>query len=65
MIKNFILSGLILTVFLAINAAAQTPSVKVDSDTISGLGARNIGSATMSGRITSLDARHEGQRLTI
>ena len=39
--------------------------VKIDSDTISGLGARNIGSAAMSGRISALDAVREGQRLTI
>jgi photosystem II stability/assembly factor-like uncharacterized protein len=39
--------------------------VKIDSDTISGLGARNIGSAAMSGRIAALDAVREGQRLTI
>ncbi|HYC62044.1 MAG TPA: sialidase [Thermoanaerobaculia bacterium] len=39
--------------------------VKVDSETISGLGARNIGSAAMSGRIAALDAVREGQRLTI
>ena len=58
---------LIIPVFalLAVHASAQTPAVKVDSDAISGLGARNIGSATMSGRITSIAAQHEGQRLTI
>jgi photosystem II stability/assembly factor-like uncharacterized protein len=51
---------------LCITAAAQTPpTVKVDSDTISGLGARNIGSAAMSGRITSVAAVKEGQRLTV
>jgi photosystem II stability/assembly factor-like uncharacterized protein len=44
---------------------AQQPAVKVDSETISGLGARNIGSAAMSGRIAALAAVHEGQRLTI
>jgi Sortilin, neurotensin receptor 3, len=38
---------------------------KVDSETISGLGARNIGSAAMSGRVAALDAVHEGKRLTI
>src|SRR5215471_8767682 len=43
---------------------AQTP-IKFDSETISGLGARNIGSASMSGRIAALDAVQEGQRLTI
>src|SRR2546430_1847761 len=45
-------------------AAAQTP-IKFDSETISGLGAGNIGSATMSGRIAAVDAVQEGQRLTI
>jgi photosystem II stability/assembly factor-like uncharacterized protein len=45
-------------------AAAQTP-IKFDSETISGLGARNIGSASMSGRIAAVDAIQEGQRLTI
>jgi photosystem II stability/assembly factor-like uncharacterized protein len=45
-------------------ACAQTP-IKFDSETISGLGARNIGSATMSGRIAAVDAVQEGQRLTI
>ncbi|MGZ4811063.1 MAG: VPS10 domain-containing protein, partial [Thermoanaerobaculia bacterium] len=44
--------------------AANTP-VRVDSDTISGLGARNIGSAAMSGRIAAIDAVQEGQRLTV
>ncbi len=44
---------------------AQQPAVKVDSETISGLGARNIGSAAMSGRIAALAAVHEGPRLTI
>ncbi|HYC92083.1 MAG TPA: sialidase [Thermoanaerobaculia bacterium] len=46
-------------------AEARATSVKIDSDTISGLGARNIGSAAMSGRIAALDAVREGQRLTI
>ena len=45
-------------------APADRP-VKIDSDTISGLGARNIGSAAMSGRIAALDAIREGQRLTL
>ncbi|HSE31435.1 MAG TPA: hypothetical protein VLA93_07640 [Pyrinomonadaceae bacterium] len=51
--------------FFATIVAAQTPPVKVDSDTISGLGARNIGSAAMSGRIAAIDAVQEGQRLTV
>jgi photosystem II stability/assembly factor-like uncharacterized protein len=43
----------------------QPSAVKVDSETISGLGARNIGSAAMSGRVAALDAAYEGQRLTV
>src|SRR5499425_406753 len=46
-------------------ALAQTTTVKVDSETISGLGARNIGSAAMSGRVAAIDAAQEGQRLTV
>ncbi len=48
------------------SAHAQTPApIKVDSETISGLGARNIGSAAMSGRVAAIDAVQEGQRLTV
>src|ERR1700693_887156 len=60
-----LLSAAALGIALGITAAAQTPSVRVDSETISGLGARNIGSATMSGRIAAIDAVQEGQRLTV
>lgn len=44
---------------------ARGADIKVDSNTTSGLGARNIGSAAMSGRIAALDAVHEGDRLTL
>ena len=56
---------LVLAFVPATAAIAQTPAPKFDSETISGLGARNIGSATMSGRIAALDAVQEGQRLTV
>jgi photosystem II stability/assembly factor-like uncharacterized protein len=46
-------------------AEGRATSIKIDSDTISGLGARNIGSAAMSGRISALDAVREGKRLTL
>ena len=49
--------------FLAPSPRAQ--EVKFDSDTISGLGARNIGSATMSGRVSALAAVKENGRLTV
>src|SRR3989475_6515404 len=51
-------------ILLAGHASAQTP-VKVDSETFSGLGARNIGSAAMSGRIAAVAAVQEGPRLTV
>lgn len=49
--------------FFALRLPAQGP--KFDSDTISGLGARNIGSATMSGRVSALTAVREKGRLTV
>jgi len=53
------------TLLLLIALTQQQPAVVVDSETIAGLGARNIGSAAMSGRIAALDAVREGARLTI
>ncbi len=50
---------------LAIAFCLQAQEIKFDSDTISGLGARNIGSAQMSGRVTSLAAVRESGRLTV
>src|SRR5437899_12959574 len=51
---------------LAGAALAQQPAaVRVDSATIAGLGARNIGSAAMSGRVAAVAAVHEGTRLTV
>ena len=57
-------------VFLAVIALSmpfllRAQDVKFDSDTISGLGARNIGSATMSGRVSALTAVKEDGRLTV
>src|SRR6202030_4000550 len=43
----------------------RAQEVKYDSDSISGLGARNIGSATMSGRIAALTAVKENGRITV
>ena len=70
-----VMSAAIAALALTIPCSAQTPAtaapattpgaVRIDSDTISGLGARNIGSAAMSGRIAAIDAIHEKDRLTI
>ena len=46
-------------------AHAPVRAQKFDSDAVSGLGARNIGSATMSGRISALTAVKEDGRLTV
>src|SRR3954453_50989 len=43
---------------------AQAP-VRFDSGTVSGLPARNIGSAQMSGRIAAVTAVDDGGRLTV
>ena len=44
---------------------ASTPAIKFDSGTISGLPARNIGSAAMSGRISALAGVREEGRTTL
>src|ERR1035438_1198873 len=54
------LAGLAATAMLS----AQAP-VRFDSGTISGLQARNIGSATMSGRIAAVTAAKVDGRLTV
>src|SRR5215470_7978164 len=51
-------------VFLILPLLAEQP-VKFDAATISGFPARNIGSATMSGRVAALDAVEQNGRLTL
>ena len=68
MSKSIHLSCLAMTLLLtAMIFAVPTPAqeAKFDSDSISGLGARNIGSATMSGRISAVTAIKEDGRLTV
>ena len=50
--------------FLSVVVSAQQ-ATKFDAATISGLPARNIGSATMSGRIAAIAAVNENGRLTL
>ncbi len=52
-------------VLLAAGAAAAQAPVRYDSGTISGLPARNIGSAAMSGRIAAVAAVADRGRLTV
>ena len=52
------------TLCATLQAAAQAPH-RYDAATVSGLPARNIGPATMSGRIAALDAVEENGRITV
>jgi len=68
MCKSIRCSAVVVMVLLAslsFTASAPAQDVKFDSDTISGLGARNIGSAAMSGRVAALAATKEDGRLTV
>jgi photosystem II stability/assembly factor-like uncharacterized protein len=56
---------LVFGIRLALPVSTFSQDVKVDSDTISGLGARNIGSAEMSGRVAAVAAVKEKGRLTV
>jgi photosystem II stability/assembly factor-like uncharacterized protein len=67
MLKSIRLSTVITVLLSSMMFAASAPAqeAKFDSDTISGLGARNIGSATMSGRVDAIAATKEDGRLTV
>lgn len=56
---------LICSGLLAGACMAAPPAYRYDAGTISGLPARNIGSATMSGRIAAVTATIEGGRLVV
>src|SRR5262252_120083 len=51
--------------WLLLEPTTHAQEAKFDSDTISGLGARNIGSAAMSGRVAAIAAVKENGRLTV
>ena len=56
MIRSLLLAS---AATLAAPSLAATPQPLANSAAISGLGIRNIGSATMSGRVAAVDARQE------
>jgi photosystem II stability/assembly factor-like uncharacterized protein len=68
---SFVIRAVACAAIPIFSATSQTPQPtvavipKVDSETISGLGARNIGSAAMSGRVAAIAAVHDGNRLTV
>ena len=53
------------TVYFVPGTASAQLAVRFDSATISGLPIRNIGSATMSGRIAAVDAIEKNGRITV
>src|SRR5713101_2963005 len=63
--KAFCSAAVISGVLWILPAGLAAQEAVFDSDTISGLGARNIGSAVMSGRVSALTAVKEDGRLTV
>jgi photosystem II stability/assembly factor-like uncharacterized protein len=63
--RNFIAAAVAAASWIGIPSAAEAPAVRFDSATISGLGARNIGSAVMSGRIAAVDAVEMNGKITL
>ncbi|HEV2177579.1 MAG TPA: sialidase [Terriglobia bacterium] len=60
-----LIAFLVLFSVLVIPVHLRAQAATFDSDTISGLGARNIGSAEMSGRVAAIAAAKEKGRLTV
>src|SRR5260370_14858606 len=65
LIRGFVAVTMVLSAVMIFARAEPAQVAKFDSDTISGLGARNIGSAAMSGRVAALAAVKEDGRLTV
>jgi photosystem II stability/assembly factor-like uncharacterized protein len=63
--RCFVAVTMVLSVAMMFAGTALAQAAKFDSDTISGLGARNIGSAAMSGRVAAIAAVKEEGRLTV
>src|SRR5213078_4753811 len=64
-IRCFAVVTIVFLVTMIFAGPVLAQDVKFDSDTISGLGARNIGSAAMSGRVAAIAAVTESGRLTV
>jgi photosystem II stability/assembly factor-like uncharacterized protein len=64
-IRRFAVVMMLAAASLFLPLAALAQDAKFDSDTISGLGARNIGSAEMSGRVAAIATVKENGRLTV
>jgi photosystem II stability/assembly factor-like uncharacterized protein len=55
----------LIAVFAVTSLAAAQSAYKFDAGTVSGLPARNVGSATMSGRVAAVDGIEQDGRLTV
>src|SRR6202162_5821664 len=55
----------VVALMLATHTAYSQTGYKFDAATVSGLPARNIGSAVMSGRVAAVDAVEEDGRITV
>lgn len=64
-IRRFAAALMLVVAPLVLATTARGQDAKFDSDTFSGLGARNIGSATMSGRVAAIALIKENGRLTV
>src|SRR5256712_2086340 len=64
-IRCFAAVMMVILTAMILAGPAPAQNAKFDSDTISGLGARNIGSAAMSGRVAAIAAVKEDGRLTV
>jgi photosystem II stability/assembly factor-like uncharacterized protein len=64
-IRCFAVVTMVILLVMILAGPAPAQEAKFDSDTISGLGARNIGSAAMSGRVAAIAAVKEDSRLTV
>src|SRR6266853_1437220 len=64
-IRCFAAVMLVILAMMMFARPVPAQNVEFDSDTISGLGARNIGSAAMSGRVAAIAAVKEDGRLTV
>src|SRR5713101_5392365 len=64
-VRCFAVVVMVLFSAMIFTGPAPAQSAKFDTDTISGLGARNIGSAAMSGRVAAVAAVKEDGRLTV
>ena len=65
LIRCLVAETIVLSAAMIFAEATPAQIAKFDSDTISGLGARNIGSAAMSGRVAAIAAVKEDGRLTV